>query len=71
MDTTPDEMREIMGSNNLNVKSEEIVWETMLKWINQDPDRRKKHVVHLMANIRLGLLETQYFLENVSGDRSL
>lgn len=32
-----------------------------------DPESRKKHIVELMKNVRLGLLHTQYFLERVRG----
>nr|CAD7400503.1 unnamed protein product [Timema poppensis] len=59
------EMCKVIGANELNVKSEDTVWESVLRWINHDPDNRKMHIVDLMKNIRLGLLETQYFLENV------
>ncbi|XP_056630797.1 kelch-like protein 10 [Diorhabda sublineata] len=59
------EIQEIINSDDLNVKSEDIVWELVLKWIDQDPEGRKKHIVALMKCIRLGLLDTQFFLERV------
>ncbi|KAI4504462.1 hypothetical protein M0802_000012 [Mischocyttarus mexicanus] len=59
------ELSKLIGADELNVKSEETVWELVLKWINHDPDGRKGHIVELMQNIRLGLLNTQFFLENV------
>lgn len=59
------ELEAMIGADELNVKSEEIVWETVLKWIDFDPENRKPHIVELMKNIRLGLLETQFFLEKV------
>ena len=37
----------------------------VLKWINHDPEARKGHIVDLLKTIRLGLLDTQYFLEKV------
>ncbi|XP_043194053.1 kelch-like protein 10 [Amphibalanus amphitrite] len=60
-----DEMCEILGADNLNVKNEEVVWETMLNWIERDPQNRKQHIHKLMKQIRLGLLETSYFVEKV------
>nr|CAD7452780.1 unnamed protein product [Timema tahoe] len=60
-----EEMCKVIGANELNVKTEDTVWESVLRWINHDPDNRKMHIVDLMKNIRLGLLETQYFLEHV------
>lgn len=60
-----DEMCDILGADNLNVKNEEVVWETMLNWIERDPQNRKQHIHKLMKQIRLGLLETSYFVEKV------
>lgn len=59
------EFQEIINSDELNVKSEEIVWETILRWIDYKVDDRKQYVVALMKCVRLGLLDTQYFLEKV------
>ncbi|CAH1973475.1 unnamed protein product [Acanthoscelides obtectus] len=59
------EIQEIINADHLNVKSEETVWETILRWIDYDTTARKKHIVALMKCIRLGLLDTQFFLERV------
>ncbi|KAI4460549.1 kelch protein [Holotrichia oblita] len=59
------DLQEIINDDELNVKSEETVWEVILKWINNDPEERKKHIVSLMKCIRMGLLDTQFFLEHV------
>lgn len=58
-------MRSLVGADELNVKSEQTVWELILRWINYDLESRKDYIVDLMKNIRLGLLDTQFFLENV------
>ncbi|XP_021203924.1 kelch-like protein 10 isoform X7 [Bombyx mori] len=60
-----DELNSIILEDELNVKSEEAVWESVLRWVNYDPDGRWQHTVKLMGSIRLGLLDTQFFLENV------
>ncbi|EZA52628.1 kelch-like protein 10 [Ooceraea biroi] len=60
-----EELKPLVGADELNVKSEQTVWELVLRWINHDPDSRKDYIVDLMKNIRLGLLDTQFFLENV------
>lgn len=54
-----DELNSIILEDELNVKSEEVVWEAVLRWVNHDPDNRWKHTVKLMGSIRLGLLDTQ------------
>lgn len=55
----------IIGSDELNVRNEETVWELVLKWIDHDSHNRKKYTAQLMKSVRLGLLDTQFFLENV------
>lgn len=60
-----DELCQLIGADELNVKSEEVVWESILRWINHEPETRKYHIVELMKTIRLGLLDTQFFLEHV------
>lgn len=59
------EMMELISSEELNVRSEETVFDCVLRWINHDPDGRKQNIVPLMKCVRLGLLSTTYFLENV------
>ncbi|CAA9994617.1 unnamed protein product, partial [Nesidiocoris tenuis] len=65
LDLTVDEIVGIIGCEELNVKNEEAVWEFVLRWINVDPQSRKVHIVSLVSQIRLGLMDTRYFLENV------
>jgi hypothetical protein len=48
------------------VKNENIVWECVLRWIDHDTDNRKGHIVDLLKNIRLGLLDRNFLHENVS-----
>lgn len=54
-----EELNSIILEDELNVKSEEVVWEAVLRWVNYDPDSRWQHTVKLMGSIRLGLLDTQ------------
>jgi len=58
-------MVEIISSDDLNVKNEEIVFESIIRWINHDPTNRRQHIAKLLRCIRLGLLSTQYFVETV------
>lgn len=48
------DLQEIINADELNVKSEETVWDAILRWINHDPEQRKKFIVSLMKCIRLG-----------------
>ncbi|KAK3108652.1 hypothetical protein FSP39_012601 [Pinctada imbricata] len=62
---TVDEVYDILKSDDLNVKNEELVFEAVLRWIEYDPEHRKGHIARLLKCIRLGLLTTQYFVEKV------
>ncbi|CAG0884895.1 unnamed protein product [Cyprideis torosa] len=55
----------ILDSETLNIRNEEIAWEAALKWIKHDETNRKRYVVDLLKTIRLGLLDSQYFVRNV------
>jgi kelch-like protein 10 len=60
-----EELQAIVGADELNVK-EEMVCECVLGWIDHDTDNRKGHIVDLLKNIRLGLLDRDFLYENVS-----
>jgi kelch-like protein 10 len=60
-----EELQAIVGADGLNVK-EEMVWEYVLQWIDHDTDNRKGHIVDLLKNIRLGLLDRNFLTEKVS-----
>lgn len=51
-----EDFKSIVSHDYLNVKSEDTVWEAILRWIDHDPEKRKQHIVTLMQTIRLGLL---------------
>ncbi|XP_052863133.1 kelch-like protein 10 [Anopheles cruzii] len=55
----------VLASDQLNVSDEAIVWEFAVRWIDQDPGVRARHLVPLMKTVRLGLLSTEYFSEKV------
>lgn len=60
-----DDIYALLSDELLNVKDEEPVWECCVRWIDADPVNRAGHIARLMRAVRLGLLRTQYFLENV------
>lgn len=55
----------VFGDDDLNVRNEDMVWEAVIRWIDFEAAVRKEHIVVLMKQIRLGLLDTQYFIEKV------
>ena len=49
----------LLGSDDLNVVSEEVVFNSVLDWIKYDLTDRKKHIARLLALVRLPLLSPQ------------
>ncbi|XP_021917838.1 kelch-like protein 10 [Zootermopsis nevadensis] len=60
-----EELQAIIGTEELNVKDEKVVWECILRWINHDPDNRKGHIADLLKGVRLGLLDAKFFEDEV------
>lgn len=56
---------ELLNSDRINVKSEEQVWEACLRWIDHRPEEKRQYVDKVMRCVRLGLLDNQYFMDNV------
>ncbi|SPP85554.1 blast:Kelch-like protein 10 [Drosophila guanche] len=55
----------IISDDELNTREEDYVWKMCVKWIDRDPESRKKHVAHLMTGVRLGLMTPKCFMEEV------
>ncbi|UYV78801.1 KLHL10 [Cordylochernes scorpioides] len=62
-----EEVVAMFSSEDLNVSNEEIVWEAICRWIDFAPEVRRKHMENLMHCVRLGLLESDYFMKQVKG----
>ncbi|XP_060082281.1 kelch-like protein 10 [Ylistrum balloti] len=60
-----DEVCQILSSDDLNVKNEELVFTALIRWIDHDPDRRKCEIYRLLKTVRLGFLTTRFFAESV------
>ncbi|CAF1062909.1 unnamed protein product [Rotaria sordida] len=55
----------ILNSDELNVKSEQAVFDAVIRWIDYKVDERQKNIVDLLKCVRLGLLTTNFFIEKV------
>ncbi|XP_053944381.1 kelch-like protein 10 isoform X2 [Cuculus canorus] len=60
-----DKLIHIIEKDELNVKEENAVFEAILKWIAHDPEDRKQHIAVLLSQVRLALLQIDYFMNNV------
>ena len=59
------ELDTYFSSDDLNVTNKKIVFELLLKWINEDQESRKKHFPALFKHIRLSFIPIDDILKNV------
>lgn len=63
-----DDFHNIINDEMLNVRDEEPVWESCLRWINHDVGNRKQYIKRLMEAVRLGLLNTSVIIISLEKD---
>jgi len=63
-----EELVEILSHEELNVKTEEPVFEIIIRWIDYDASNRKEYIYPLLKCVRLCLLSTTYVVEKVSAN---
>ncbi|KAL3852070.1 hypothetical protein ACJMK2_015758, partial [Sinanodonta woodiana] len=56
---------ELVGCNDLQVCTEEPVFEAVIKWVEHDAGKRKAHLFRLMKLICLPLLTARYLTDVV------
>lgn len=59
------EVVDLLKDDELNVKSEELVYEAVKKWITFDIAERKVHLLNLLKCVRLGTLTYDFLSTNV------
>lgn len=64
-----DELESLLSDENVNVIKEEIVWETVIRWIDWSPDSRQQHMKRLLKCVRTGLVDTTFFVEKITAHR--
>jgi kelch-like protein 10 len=67
LELSPKELQTMIGSDELNVETEEVVWEGVRRWIDHDTENRKGHIPELLKRVRMALLD-QIFLLGVMFD---
>ncbi|KAM8856504.1 kelch-like protein 41a [Spinachia spinachia] len=65
---SPPELFAIIGADALNVEKEEVVYETLMRWIRKDQEKRVKSLEEAFECIRFRLLPEKYFGEKVEKD---
>ncbi|XP_053315254.1 kelch-like protein 29 [Spea bombifrons] len=57
-----------ISNDSLNTKAEELVYETVIKWIKKDPASRAKYSAELLAVVRLPFIHPSYLLNVVDNE---
>ncbi|XP_076026068.1 kelch-like protein 41a [Genypterus blacodes] len=68
LDLSPHEVFAIIGADALNIEKEEVVFESLMKWIRKDKENRGKTLNEAFDCIRFRLLPEKYFKEKVEKD---
>lgn len=61
-----EDLRDLVGNDNLNSTSEKEVFEAVLRWLKHDENNRKDHLPDLLALVRLPLLSPEYLVDYVA-----
>ncbi len=59
----PKELEELIRSNEIEVASEEIVYNCVFNWINYDQENREQYLPNLLQHVRLSLLSPQFLTD--------
>ena len=65
---SPEEVVEMISREELNVRTEEEVFEAISAWVRRELDERKDFLPELLKNVRLPLISPQYLCDTVSSD---
>lgn len=71
LELSPTELFAIIGADALNVEKEEVVFETLMRWIRKDKENRVKSLEEAFDCVRFRLLPEKYFKEKVEKDEIL
>uniref|UniRef100_T1IMJ6 Kelch-like protein diablo n=1 Tax=Strigamia maritima TaxID=126957 RepID=T1IMJ6_STRMM len=60
-----DELTDILSDDELNCKREELVFETILRWVDNNEQERKRYLPSLLRTVRFGNVTYKFFVNNV------
>uniref|UniRef100_A0A8C4ZC22 Kelch like family member 29 n=1 Tax=Gadus morhua TaxID=8049 RepID=A0A8C4ZC22_GADMO len=63
-----DDLVSYLSNDSLNTKAEELVYQTVIKWIKRDPGTRVQHMPELLAVVRLPYIHPSYLLNVVDNE---
>jgi kelch-like protein 18 len=66
LDLTSKELADLLSRDELNVESEEQVYEAFTSWLKHDEANRKEHLPELFKLVRLPLISPIFIIEKIS-----
>ena len=63
-----DQVKKLISDDELEVVSEEIVFESVISWVNHEKDKRKDQLHQLLSCVRMPLLKPQYLSDKVASE---
>ncbi|XP_052834023.1 kelch-like protein 5 [Octopus bimaculoides] len=64
----PDDVGKLLSSEDLNVPSEETIFQALKAWAKHDLTNRKRHLSKLLSHIKLPLMAPQFIADHVRTD---
>ncbi|KAK3881543.1 hypothetical protein Pcinc_014015 [Petrolisthes cinctipes] len=61
----PDEAARLLASDDLNVPSEELIFQALVLWLKHDLEGRNKEMARLLALVKLPLLSPQFLTDHI------
>lgn len=65
------ELTDLLNSSYLNVLSEEIVYETLMRWISLSQETRSQNIASLLSCVKLPLLKSSYLTRQIETNQIL
>ncbi|KAJ8410085.1 hypothetical protein AAFF_G00211260 [Aldrovandia affinis] len=62
------ELRDIIEEDELNVRKEDVVFESIMRWIEHVPIEREHYISLLLPKVRMGLMNADYFMDSVKSN---
>ncbi|KPM04163.1 kelch-like protein 1 [Sarcoptes scabiei] len=59
---------DIISADELNITSEEQVFNAIMRWIRYDVNERRQHMAHVLQHVRLSQLSAKFLVGTVSSD---
>ncbi|CAG07691.1 unnamed protein product [Tetraodon nigroviridis] len=69
LDLHREELEDYIGSDELSIRKEEVVFEAVMRWVYSDVEQRRPMMKALLHHVRLPLLHPNYFVQTVEGDQ--